>query len=600
MKLTYETLVAEAPLWMGVIGPDGICHSLSVAWRTGLGIDSNADLALPVAELLAATELPVRLAVAEAMKTRQTIQAMSTTFATPTGDVHGYLSAWPTPAEDGAGAFIFVSIADQQAEAELARLQHRQDLILEAAGEGIYGLDSQGCTTFANKAATEILGWRLEDVRGQPLHDIHHHSHPDGSPYPKEECPIYAAFKDGRVHREDTEVFWHSDGTAIPVEYTSTPIHENGELSGAVVVFRDISERRRLEQQREQDFHEIHRLKEQLELERDYLRDEIRVTGLYRDIVGNSQALQRTLAQIEAVAATPVSVLIQGESGVGKEGIARAIHDRSERADRPLVKVNCASIPAELFESEFFGHVKGAFTGAHRDRTGRLQLADGGTLFLDEIGEIPLSLQGKLLRALQEHEFERVGDDRTVRVNVRVIAATNRDLATEIGEGRFRADLFYRLSVFPIEVPALRDRTEDIGPLAQHFLANICEELGRDPIRITQQQVSTLERHGWPGNVRELKNVIERAVILTPGSHLRLDLAFRSDTPPAVSEALPSDSEFVTDVEFREMEKINLLAALRHADWQLSGTDGAAALLGLKPSTLAYRMKTFGIAKPLA
>ena len=295
-----------------------------------------------------------------------------------------------------------------QVEAELARLQQRQELILEAAGEGVYGVDNKGCTTFANKAATEILGWRFEDVKGQPLHDIHHHSHPDGSPYPREECPIYAAFKDGKVHREDSEVFWHSDGSAIPVEYTSTPIRENGELTGAVVVFRDISERRMLEQQREQDFLEIRRLKDQLELERDYLRDEIRVTSHYRDIVGDSQALKRTLAQIEAVAATPVSVLIEGESGVGKEGIARAIHDRSDRAERSLVKVNCASIPAELFESEFFGHVQGAFTGAHRDRVGRLQLADGGTLFLDEIGEIPLALQGKLLRALQEHEFERV------------------------------------------------------------------------------------------------------------------------------------------------------------------------------------------------
>ena len=293
-------------------------------------------------------------------------------------------------------------------------------------------------------------------------------------------------------------------------------------------------------------------------------------------------------------------MLIQGESGVGKEGIARAIHDRSDRADQPLVKVNCASIPAELFESEFFGHVQGAFTGAHRDRVGRLQLADGGTLFLDEIGEIPLPLQGKLLRALQEHEFERVGDERTVKVDVRVIAATNRDLSIEINEGRFREDLFYRLSVFPIEVPPLRNRLEDIGPLTQHFLQNICEELGRDPITITKQQIAALQQHDWPGNVRELKNVVERAVILTIGARLRLDLAFLSEHPVAVSEVLNPEGEFVTDAEFREMEKANLNSALRHANWQLSGADGAAALLGLKPSTLAYRMKTFDITKPVS
>ncbi|MCZ6888033.1 MAG: sigma 54-interacting transcriptional regulator, partial [Gammaproteobacteria bacterium] len=332
---------------------------------------------------------------------------------------------------------------------------------------------------------------------------------------------------------------------------------------------------------------------------RDYLRDEIRVTSHYRDIVGNSEALQRTLAQIEAVAATPVTVLIQGESGVGKEGIARAIHDRSDRAGQPLVKVNCASVPAELFESEFFGHVQGAFTGAHRDRVGRLQLADGGTLFLDEVGEIPPPLQGKLLRALQEHEFERVGDERTIQVDVRVVAATNRDLAKEISEGRFREDLYYRLSVFPIEVPPLRERLDDIGPLARHFLDNICEELGREPIRIGQRQVEQLEAHHWPGNVRELKNVIERAVILTTGSRLRLDLAFAGQSVPVVTQVQPSaPGEFVTDQEFREMEKAKLLAALDHAAWRMSGPDGAAELLGLKPSTLAYRMKGFGIVKP--
>jgi len=600
MGTDYETFFSEAPIWVAAMDTDCICRSLSAAWCTGLGIDSTSELALPLAELLASDESATADAVADAIKTQSVIHAMPTRLAVPSGSVDGYLSAWPAATGDDVRTIIFVSFTDQQLEAELAQLRRHEDLILEAAGEGIYGLDNQGCTTFVNQAATQILGWRAEDVLGQPLHGIHHHSYPDGSPYPRDECPIYAAFKDGKVHREDTEVFWHSDGTAIPVEYTSTPIRENGELTGAVVVFRDISERRALEQQREQDFREIIHLKEQLELERDYLRDEIRVTSHYRDIIGDSQALQRTLAQIEAVAATPVTVLIQGESGVGKEGIARAIHDHSDRADQPLVKVNCASIPAELFESEFFGHVQGAFTGAHRDRVGRLQLADGGTLFLDEIGEIPLPLQGKLLRALQEHEFERVGDERTVKVDVRVIAATNRDLAVEISEGRFREDLFYRLSVFPIEVPPLRDRLEDIGPLAQHFLGNICEELGRDGITITKQQIATLQRHDWPGNVRELKNVVERAVILTTGARLRLDLAFQSENPIAVSDALMTEGEFVTDAEFREMEKANLFSALKHANWQLSGDEGAAALLGLKPSTLAYRMKSFDIAKPVS
>jgi transcriptional regulator with GAF, ATPase, and Fis domain len=306
------------------------------------------------------------------------------------------------------------------------------------------------------------------------------------------------------------------------------------------------------------------------------------------------------MAQIEAVAKTPVSVLILGESGVGKEMIARAIHTKSDRADKPLVKVNCASIPKELFESEFFGHVRGAFTGAHQDRVGRLQLANGGTLFLDEIGEIPISQQGKLLRALQEGEFERVGDDKTIKVDVRIVAATNRDLSEEMRAGRFREDLYYRLSVFPVKVPPLRDRLDDVGPLALHFIEDICRELGREPMLITQSQVSLLKRQPWPGNIRELKNVIERAVISTTGSRLRLDLALpvatTTDTQ-STDSALPELSEFVTVDEFRLLEKANIAAALAHANWKVWGPGGAAELLGMSPSTLSYQMNALGIVK---
>ncbi|MEQ8516479.1 MAG: sigma 54-interacting transcriptional regulator [Chromatocurvus sp.] len=474
------------------------------------------------------------------------------------------------------------------------------ELILGALGEGVYGLDRRGMGTFVNEAAVGILGWTDRDILGAPLHDIHHHSHADGTPYPAEECPIYAALRDGVVHEGDDEVFWHANGSPIPVQYTSTPIIEAGEVVGAVVVFRDISERRRLETQRERAFQEISALKAQLEQERDYLRDELRGEMRYRGIVGSSEALRRTLTQIEAVAQTPVSVLIEGESGVGKEGIAMAIHDQSPRAEAPLVKVNCASIPADLFESEFFGHVKGSFTGAHRDRVGRLELADGGTLFLDEIGEIPLVQQGKLLRALQESEFERVGDDRTIRVDVRVVAATNRDLAAEVRAGRFREDLFYRLSVFPIEVPALRERRSDIGVLAKHFVDLACVELRKDKLRISRRQIEQLEAHSWPGNVRELKNVIERAVILSRGKKLRLDLAPPQPKRRGEIVSQHDDQDFLTEEEFTRFEKENLRSALDFADWRISGSEGAAALLGIKPSTLAYRMKRLGLAKPQA
>jgi PAS domain S-box-containing protein len=490
-------------------------------------------------------------------------------------------------------------MTDMAKQTELSKLQTQHQLILDAAGEGVYGLDCEGRVTFSNAAATEILGWKLDDVLGQRSHDVHHHSHSDGSNYPRDDCPIYAALKDGEVHTVDSEVFWHANGSAVPVEYTSTPIRVNGKLDGAVVVFKDISERRRIECQREEAYAEIKQLKEQLEQERDYLRDEMDVTVHFGEIVGQSLALSRTLAKVEAVADTSANVLVLGESGVGKEMIARAIHSNSSRADKALIKVNCASIPKELFESEFFGHVRGAFTGAHKDRVGRLQLANGGTLFLDEVGEIPVSLQGKLLRALQEQEFERVGDDTTTTVDVRVVAATNKNLEEEVAAGRFREDLYYRLSVFPIELPPLRDRVEDISLLAEHFLAAICCEFGRDPIRLSKNDIAALKRHPWPGNIRELKNVMERAVILTKGSRLRLDLALSTAVDAEVQIGTPDSepSQYLTEIEFRAREKQNLVAVLNAANWRVWGPDGAAAMLGISPSTLAYRMNAFGIEK---
>jgi len=483
---------------------------------------------------------------------------------------------------------------------EVSQLQTLQQLILDAAGEGIYGIDKNGEVTFGNDAATAILGWRTEDIIGKRSHDVHHHSHADGSTYPRDECPIYAATKDGLVHHEQDEVFWHTNGQPVPVEYTSTPIMRDGKPDGAVVVFRDITERKALEKEREQAFVEIRELKEQLELERDYLRDELDVTINFGEIVGESAALKRALAQIEAVAATPATVLVLGESGVGKEMIARAIHCNSDRANKALVKVNCASIPKDLFESEFFGHVRGAFTGAHADRVGRMQLADGGTLFLDEVGEIPLDQQGKLLRALQEQQFERVGDDKTNSADVRIVAATNRDLETEVRAGRFREDLYYRLSVFPLTVPPLRDRVDDIVPLAHHFVELICREQGRAPLGIGRQASSALQAHDWPGNIRELRNVIERAVIMSRGNRLRLDIALPGARPaaPASSDSMSTEQHVYNDAEMRERDKANLLLALHQANWRISGDGGAAELLGLKPSTLAYRMQGFGIERP--
>ena len=358
-------------------------------------------------------------------------------------------------------------------------------------------------------------------------------------------------------------------------------------------------------------FAEIDRLRARLELENSYLREEINVR-LTSAIVGHSPAFQRVLQQVDLVAPTSASVLVQGESGTGKEVMARRIHERSHRRDRPLIAVNCASIPRELFESEFFGHVKGAFTGAVRDRAGRFQAADGGTLFLDEIGEIPFELQGKLLRAIQEGRFERVGDERTHQVDVRIIAASNRDLPQEVSAGRFRQDLYYRLSVFPISLPALRDRSEDIPELATHFVRIVSARVGIAPAALGRQNLEVLQAYSWPGNIRELQNVIERAVILARGGPLRVDQAL-----PAVAliaqgpakaghyvlsgrrEPAQEPAEgFVTDREFRKRERQNLIAALTEAGWKIYGRGGAAALLGMKPTTLVSRIQALGIERP--
>jgi transcriptional regulator with GAF, ATPase, and Fis domain len=317
------------------------------------------------------------------------------------------------------------------------------------------------------------------------------------------------------------------------------------------------------------------------------------------------------MRQVRAVARTESSVLITGESGVGKEWIASAIHDMSARADGPLVKVNCASIPRELFESEFFGHVRGAFSGASRNREGRFQLAHGGSLFLDEVGEIPLELQGKLLRALQERAFEPVGDDRTRHVDIRVIAATNRDLEEEVERGRFRLDLFYRLGVFPLEVPPLRARRDDIIPLARQMLRVAGQKFNADPPPLTPAAERALLEYDFPGNIRELQNIMERAVVLqlSEGGPLELSLVRRGrssqiplESPPfetmqnTVQELAPDRvSNVVPIAQIRELERKNIVAALERCAWRIAGEQGAARLLGMKPSTLAYQMKSLGI-----
>jgi formate hydrogenlyase transcriptional activator len=344
-------------------------------------------------------------------------------------------------------------------------------------------------------------------------------------------------------------------------------------------------------------FEEVSGLKNKLALEKLYLEDEIRSELKFEEIVGKSEALRRVLQQVETVAPTDSTVLIYGETGTGKELVARALHNLSARNTNPFVKLNCAAIPTGLLESELFGHERGAFTGAIAQRVGRFELANRGTMFLDEIGEVPLELQPKLLRVLQEREFERLGSSRTLRTDARLIAATNRDLETLVGEQKFRSDLYYRLNVFPIRVPALRERPEDIPLLVRHFVQQFSRRLGKTIETIPSEAMTMLVKYPWPGNIRELQNVVERAAILTTGTVLKVpseSLRAPDNSPPkpSVSEAAPSrNMRSVLD----DTERQQILAALEQANWTIAGANGAAALLGMKRSTLQSRMQKLGI-----
>lgn len=443
--------------------------------------------------------------------------------------------------------------------------------VLESLAEGVIITDPDNRIFYANGMVTDITGYRPDEILGSDIFRMLFNGEPRRLS-PDQECSECAEVE---LRRKDGHMGW--------VYLRSTPYrNQSGEIAGTIMAMSC-----------------IHQLKT-LEFENEVLQEEVRKE--FGSIIGDSPALRKVISQIATVAPTEATVLILGESGTGKELVAHAIHDRSERKGRPLVRVNCASIPKELFESEFFGHVRGAFTSAVRDRVGRFELADRGTLFLDEVGEIPLDLQGKLLRVLQEGQFERLGDERTRTVDVRIIAATNRDLLAEARAGRFRLDLYYRLSVFPIDVPPLRERLEDVRPLAEAFTRDAALRVGTPAPRLTRANLHDLERYDWPGNVRELQNVIERAVILSRDG--RLDFALpprardgvrvREDTMTRAPEAfdeIPSLDELVV----REREIV--AAALQRSGGKIYGADGAAAILRVRPTTLVSMMKRLGLSK---
>jgi len=387
-----------------------------------------------------------------------------------------------------------------------------------------------------------------------------------------------------RIRAKNGQIRW--------IEHICQPIYgDKGEYLGIRASNRDITARKQAEIMLRSAYTEIEQLKNQLEAESAYLQDEIKLEHNFENIIGNSDALKYVLYRVAEVAPTDANVLIMGETGTGKELIARAIHNLSSRSKRALLKVNCAALPASVIESELFGHEKGAFTGADVRRVGRFQLADGATLFLDEISEIPLELQSKLLQVLQDGEFEPLGSSKTLRVDVRIIAASNRDLEDEVHHGRFRRDLFYRINVFPFTLPPLRHRKEDIPLLVKWFVDRFNRKMDKNITSIPEALIRHLQAYNWPGNVRELENVIERAVITSKGSILKL-------TDNLVISAKVRSRAKLKET-LTEVERAQILNTLENTGWKIEGVNGAAGVLGLAPSTLRDRIKKLGIRHPM-
>jgi len=472
-----------------------------------------------------------------------------------------------------------------RAKAALRASEERYLLALAGSTDGLWDWDLLSDTVFFSDRFREILGYASEEFPGK-MDSFRSRLHPEDAEV------IWAAIESHLQERTPYKVeyrlqtksgeylwflargqaIWNSEGKAI-------------RMSGSI---QDITERKQTELNLQAALSEIKALKEKLEVERAYLQEEIKLEYNHENMIGQSDGLNYVLYKVEQIASSDTTVLVLGETGTGKELVARAIHGLSPRKDRVLVKVNCATLPSNLIESELFGHEKGAFTGAHARQLGRFEVANGATLFLDEIGELPPELQPKLLRVIQDGEFERLGSAGTIKVDVRVIAATNRNLEEEVRKGRFREDLWYRLSIFPITVPPLRERMEDIALLADFFVDKISKRLGKSIESIPTSVMNTLQDYQWPGNVRELENVLERAVINSSGPKLRLVDELKK----------PYKDLTTTQKTLEEVERDHIVRVLEQTNWKVSGKNGAAELLGLNRSTLRARIRKLGIHQP--
>ena len=527
------------------------------------------------------------------------VSYMGIALADINGAVLGHLAAIDNkPMPEEATTQALFRIFGARAGAELRRLRAEREIrereeklvrLVDSAMDGIVELNHALIVTRVNRAAEKIFGCKAEELVGSDFSE----RVTSGSA-----GKLRSLIGELGDRPEGQQYLWipggltaiHGEGEELPAEASLARFELNRESFYTLIV-RNVNER--LEAERRID---------SLTAETQYLKEELREARHFGTIIGRSEPIQSLCDDIKQVAGTDTTVLVLGETGTGKELVARSIHAASGRADRPLIRINCAAIPGNLIESEFFGHERGAFTGATQKRQGRFELADGGTIFLDEVAELPLDLQSKILRILQEGEYEPVGSSRTRRVDVRVIAATNRDLKEMMNAGRFREDLYYRLAVFPITVPPLRDRGDDVLLLATAFMENCAAETNCPLVPLRDRCRKRLMAYDWPGNVRELQNVIERALITGRDGRLNLDRALPEDaavSPPGAPASLePKAGAILTAAEMRNLERNNIIAALEESGWQVAGKRGAAQRLGMHPSTLSSRIKALNINRP--
>jgi PAS domain S-box-containing protein len=497
----------------------------------------------------------------------------------------------------GAVCMVVADLTEQKRNEEMLAEEKLTTQILHQAAEIFVLCDHQGLIIRASQSTHRLFG---KSPIFQTFDEAFHLLYPEGTPF-----VLLSAMSDKFLHAVEV-TFKHGDNKFSSFLLSANPLITHQDVIGIIVVMVDITERKMMEKSLQKAHEELERqveertvelrtalseiktMKDQLEAENIYFRQEIKMKRQLDHILGQSDGLKYVLHRAEQVAPTNTTVLILGETGTGKELIASAIHDMSPRKERPLITVNCAALPGNLIESELFGREKGAFTGADTRQLGRFEVAHGSTLCLDEIGELPLEVQAKLLRVIQHNEFERLGSSHTIKVDVRIIATTNRDLEEEVRKGRFRQDLYYRLNVFPITVPPLRQRKEDIPLMVQAFIERYSRKLGKQITSIQKETMKALQDYLWPGNVRELESIIERAVILCPGPVLLLADKLEVSSPPL--------SAAVRTLE--ETERNQILKILAETRWRIDGKDGAAAILGLHPSTLRGRMHKLGIVRP--